>query len=316
VNRTISVTNNPVTLDWTTSEAATGQVNYGLALPYTASSTMETTASTTHSVTITGLTASTTYHYEITATDAAGNTGTTGDLVFTTSASPVVGLPVISSITVTPATSTAMIQWNTDTAATSQVFYGTTTPYTASTTLNSTMSTSHSVTLTGLTASTTYHYQIQSTNSAGTTSFEDRTFTTNALPGSTPVLAVTGVDAVNTIALPDGTYANGFKWVLHFTVPDTETSFALKFNNFTSPTASTVIPVAGNLRYYSAQSTNASTTASAVTETNNDYGTALNLTGDTSSTTPGRQIDVTVELKVPTGTESGVYSTLFGARSL
>lgn len=411
VQRTITVTDTTATIDWTTDVPTEGQVLYGLAKPYTASTSMETSFDTTHHVVLTGLTPNTTYQYEIDVVDQSGNTGTSGQLAVTTNASTSTGLPVISNIAVTPTSSGATITWNTDAAASSQVFYGTTASYGASTTLDSTLVTSHSVTLSGLTASTTYHYQIQSANSAGTATFADRTFdtlasssgitinrtisqtdttatidwTTNVptegnvsfgtttaftastsmetsfgtshsvtLSGLTPnttyqyeidvhdasgntatfgpvafttnasgtgggtgvVLALNGVDAVNSIALPDNTYQDGFKWVLHLTVPDAQTSFALKFNDFSSASTTTNIPVAGNLRYYSAQSSNASTTASAITESNNDYGGTLSLTGDTSTSTPGRQIDVIVELKVPPGTQAGVYSALFGARSL
>lgn len=313
ITREIIPSSSGATITWTTSEPAKGQVNYGLTTSYTASTTMETATSTTHSATISGLSPSTTYHYEITAMDAAGNMGTTGDLVFTTSAA-VGTAPVISSVAASGVgTSTATVTWNTDVAATGQVFYGTTTSYGSSTPLNAVASTTHSAILSDLTPSTLYHFNVASTNAGGTSTSSDMTFTTSALATTTP-LAVTGIDAVNTIALPDGTYQNGFRWVIHFTVPDSETSFAMKFNDFTSSTGT--IPVAGNLRYSSPQSSNASTTATGIVETNNDYGTALTLTGDASATTPGRQIDVTVELKIPVGTPTGVYSTLFGARSL
>jgi hypothetical protein len=39
------------------------------------------------------------------------------------------------------------------------------------------------------------------------------------------------------------------------------------------------------------------------------------LVGDTSSTTPGRQIDVHVLVAVPITTQAGTYSTTFGALS-
>lgn len=313
ITRTVTVGPTSATIDWTTNEPARGQVNYGLTSSYTASTTFEASATTTHSVTLTGLTPSTTYHYEVTAQDVAGNANTTGDLAFTTSAA--VAAPVISSVAASGVgTSTATVTWTTDVAATGQVFFGTTTAYGSSTTLNAVASTSHSATISGLTPSTLYHFNVASTNAGGTSTSSDMTFTTSSTTATT--LSVTGVDAVNTIALPDGTYQNGFRWIIHFTVPDSETSFAMKFNDFTTTSSSGTIPVAGNLRYSSPQSSNASTTATGVVETNNDYGTALTLTGDASATTPGRQIDVTVELKVPVGTPSGVYSTLFGARSL
>lgn len=312
-NITQNQTDTTATITWNTDVPATSQILYGTTTPYTASTTLDTNHVTSHSVTITGLMPNTTYHYQIQSGDTAGMTSS-ADRTFMTSSSSI-GLPIISNITQTPSDTSAVITWKTDAAATSQIFYGTTTPYSASTTLDTNLVTNHSVTIAGLMPNTTYHYQIQSSNSAGTATFSDRTFTTTA-SSSPVVLSLDGVDAVNGIALPDNTYGNGFKWVLHLTVPDTQTSFALKFNDFSSASTTTNIPVAGDLRYFSAQSSNATNESSAITETNNDYGGALNLTGDTSTSTAGRQVDVTVELKVPTGTQSGVYSALFGARSL
>ena len=88
--------------------------------------------------------------------------------------------PHISSVSSgSPSYSSTTIAWTTDEAATSQVFYGTSTPYTASTTLNSTSSTTHSVALSGLSQGTTYHFQVASVDSASTTgTSSDLTFTT------------------------------------------------------------------------------------------------------------------------------------------
>ena len=72
----------------------------------------------------------------------------------------------------------AMIAWTTDQPSTGQVQYGTTTSYSSVTPLNSTLLTSHSMTLTGLTGSTIYHYRILSTNASGTQTVSgDLTFT-------------------------------------------------------------------------------------------------------------------------------------------
>jgi len=64
-------------------------------------------------------------------------------------------------------TSTSQIVWTTDVAANSAVDYGTTTSYGASTPVDSTMVTSHQVTVSGLAAGTTYYYQVSSTDSKG-----------------------------------------------------------------------------------------------------------------------------------------------------
>jgi hypothetical protein len=68
------------------------------------------------------------------------------------------------------------------------VAYGTTSSYGSLSALNATLVTSHSVTLTGLAASTTYHYQVQSQAAqGGLATSADLTFTT-AAGGAQPLL--------------------------------------------------------------------------------------------------------------------------------
>ena len=79
-----------------------------------------------------------------------------------------VAVPVISNVHTTPNPTTATVTWTTDVPTDSQVQYGTTNAYGSSSALNSTLVTSHSVKLSGLTRLTTYHYRVLSRNSAGT----------------------------------------------------------------------------------------------------------------------------------------------------
>ncbi|MBI5020718.1 MAG: MBL fold metallo-hydrolase [Ignavibacteriales bacterium] len=100
---------------------------------------------------------------------------------------PDVTPPVISAVTASSITSSsAVITWTTDEASNSVVEYGLTTSY-GSTVTNATMVTSHSVSLSGLTASTLYHYRVKSTDAANNTATStDYTFTTSApVPVST-----------------------------------------------------------------------------------------------------------------------------------
>ena len=98
------------------------------------------------------------------------------------------GAPAISGVTITQVTSTgAMISWATDQAASSQVDFGTTTSYGSSSALNTAMVSSHSVSLSGLKASTLYYYRVESTNSAGNMGTSgDFTFTTASGSDTTP----------------------------------------------------------------------------------------------------------------------------------
>jgi hypothetical protein len=80
-----SITQSSVTITWTVSEGATGQVEYGLTTTYGTLSTPElTTTWSTHIQTLSGLTAGTTYHYRVKSTTLSGVSLTSGDHVFTT----------------------------------------------------------------------------------------------------------------------------------------------------------------------------------------------------------------------------------------
>jgi hypothetical protein len=63
---------------------ATSQVNYGTTTAYGSSTTLDTTLVTSHSQTLSGLSSSTTYHYQVLAKDSAGNQVASADFVFTT----------------------------------------------------------------------------------------------------------------------------------------------------------------------------------------------------------------------------------------
>jgi len=93
--------------------------------------------------------------------------------------------PVISNVTVGSTTaSSTTVSWSTDTASDSQVEYGTTTAYGSSTALNTSIVTSHSLLLSGLSPSTLYHYRAKSKDASGNLSTSpDSSFTTTA--GST-----------------------------------------------------------------------------------------------------------------------------------
>ncbi|HKW61802.1 MAG TPA: immunoglobulin domain-containing protein [Candidatus Acidoferrum sp.] len=67
--------------------------------------------------------------------------------------------------TTSTTTSGTQVVWTTDVASNSVVSYGTTVSYGSSTPVDSTMVTTHQVTVSGLSAGTTYYYQVQSTDS-------------------------------------------------------------------------------------------------------------------------------------------------------
>jgi hypothetical protein len=96
--------------------------------------------------------------------------------------------PTLSNISATDMTeTTATIIWTTSEPSTSQVEYGETPIYGATTSLHTQLVTNHSVTLDNLKPDTTYHFRVKSEDSAGNEAPSgDRTFTTLALPDTTP----------------------------------------------------------------------------------------------------------------------------------
>ncbi|MDY6960166.1 MAG: fibronectin type III domain-containing protein, partial [Halobacteriota archaeon] len=92
--------------------------------------------------------------------------------------------PVISSISVSNIKhNAATINWNTDVNSTGKIEYGTTTSYGSEVTLSNSVKVHHRR-ITGLSASTTYHYRIYAYDSAGNINISsDKTFTTSESPG-------------------------------------------------------------------------------------------------------------------------------------
>jgi phosphodiesterase/alkaline phosphatase D-like protein len=74
------------TITWTTNEAATSQVDYGLTEEHGSTTPPDATTVNTHSVDLTGLKANKTYHYRVISKDAANNQAVSADATFTTAA--------------------------------------------------------------------------------------------------------------------------------------------------------------------------------------------------------------------------------------
>lgn len=106
--------------------------------------------------------------------------------------------PVISDIVVSGISDTqATISWNTDIPATSNLSYGTTTDY-GLTSNDASFVTSHSRTITGLTANTEYHYDITSLRAEGNTADAGDNIFVTAAAGTTTTVTVTGTVSTTT----------------------------------------------------------------------------------------------------------------------
>ncbi len=159
-----AVSGTSATVTWTTDESATTKVDYGTTTSLGTTATGAT--GTSHSVPLTGLTAGT-YYYRVTSGDAAGNS-TTDPVTASAPRTFVIAdttAPTISAVASTGSGTTATITWTTNESATTSVNYGTTTAL--GTTRTGTTGTSHSVSLTGLTANTRYYFRVTSADAAG-----------------------------------------------------------------------------------------------------------------------------------------------------
>ena len=102
----------------------------------------------------------------------------------------------------------ATITWDTNLPASSQVEYGLTASYGSTTTLNSTLVTSHTQSIVGLTAGTLYHYRVRSSIGADVKYSGDYTFTTNGPPTISNVLTTSITTTTATITWNTNTPAD------------------------------------------------------------------------------------------------------------
>ncbi len=111
-------------------------------------------------------------------------------------------VPVISNLASgTPTTSSVTLTWDTTINTDTQIDYGLTAAYGTTTTLDATLVTEHSVSLTGLVSNTTYHWRARSRAGDGTlTTSADQTFVTpiEVTTGTIKVLTVGENSNVNT----------------------------------------------------------------------------------------------------------------------
>ena len=182
--RATNVTETGATIKWTTDEKSTSEVQLCEGDLCHAWQGDTDNLVKSHSVEIIDLDRSMTYHVTVRSIDESGNEAvSTADVTFTTGMqsdkdAPLIEMKAVSGITDV----SAVINWTTNENASSQVEYGKTASYGKESALNSTLTLTHKVTLTGLEPNTTYHYRVISVDSSGNTiTFdEDRTFTTLA----------------------------------------------------------------------------------------------------------------------------------------
>lgn len=171
-NISSSVATNTAEINWDTDEDSDSIVWYSTTTPMVLDSSLFIKSAdlvTNHSISLSGLHASTTYYFIIGSTDSSGNKATSTEFSFTTLI-PDTTVPIISNMSYSVSTNTADIIWNTDEPSNSRAWYSTTTPMVldSSSFIESTnLVASHAVSLSNLNASTTYYFIIGSTDSSG-----------------------------------------------------------------------------------------------------------------------------------------------------
>jgi hypothetical protein len=167
---------NSVNVRWHTNVMSNSTVHYGTTASY--GQTTSGSSGTEHTVSISGLSATTTYHYMVSSFASADPSehNASGDLSFTTQELTISSL---SASLIHP--NVVRISWTTNFPASSVVHYGPTASYGNTESLGSASTASHVVTLGDLFLSTTYHFKVESGVPGSTKFSSDSTFTTGDL---------------------------------------------------------------------------------------------------------------------------------------
>jgi peptidoglycan hydrolase-like protein with peptidoglycan-binding domain len=230
---TSSITASSTIITWSSNVAGDTQVEYGVNSSFGSITTLNASLTTSHTVTLSGLAENTNYIFRVKSKPVGASVATvsTNYEFSTLPAEPPVSTPaVISSISASPAPTAATVTWSTDKMATSFLEYGITTTYGLEGTLNTSLSTSHTQSLTNLEPSTTYHYRVISVDADhNITTSNDHTFTTSA-PVSGPIAAPAAV----TVSVSDHGHAYAtLSWNVASALVDTAATYDIRYS--TSP---------------------------------------------------------------------------------
>lgn len=167
-----TVTYATATIIWVTDEPATSKVEYGLSTTYTASTTRDVILKRTHSVTIHNLEPKTKYNFRVISNDVSENMSISGNFTFTTDRIPAILVPnpEITGVKIAAVRpNSAKIEWKTNVPATSRIIFGESKDDLSGSTIElSTLTTTHSITLSDLIPKTKYFFSAISRNAADT----------------------------------------------------------------------------------------------------------------------------------------------------
>ncbi|WP_066373447.1 cellulase family glycosylhydrolase [Herbidospora mongoliensis] len=252
-----SISSSGASLSWTasTDSGGSGLAGYNV---YRSNGTQLGT-STTNSIALTGLTASTAYTVYVRARDGAGNlSANSSSVTFTTTAAPsdttaptTPGAPTASGVTSTGASLT----WTASTDSGGSGLAGYNVYRSNGTQLGTT--TTNSIALTGLTASTAYTVYVRARDGAGNLSANSSSVTFTTTGGSSGGCTTTGTVqtqwgngyVVQPVTVTNGTTART-SWTVTFTLPTGHTvagSWGANFSVSGQTVTATNMPYNGNL---------------------------------------------------------------------
>jgi hypothetical protein len=190
------LTSSIAVVTWNTDELANAQVQYGSSTGvYGSSTVLDATLSISHAVTITGLTKSTTYYYRIITADAKGNSVTSDEQTFATTAPEAAAVtggggcyttlvdstpPGVSNIETSDiGMFDAKVTFATSESTVGFILFGETESY-GYTIASSDFAVTHTFSVFGLKPGYTYHFRAKAIDKSGntTTSATDQVFTT------------------------------------------------------------------------------------------------------------------------------------------
>jgi len=170
-----SLTSSSASLTW---GAVSGATSYSVQYKLSTASTWTTVTTTSASYSLTGLTASSTYNWQVSTTCSSGTSAYTAGTNFTTTAATSTCAAPANLAAGSLTSSSASLTWGAVSGATS---YSVQYKLSTASTWTTVTTTSASYSLTGLTANSTYNWQVRTTCSSGTSAYTAGTnFTTTA----------------------------------------------------------------------------------------------------------------------------------------
>jgi hypothetical protein len=174
-----------VTITWTTNEVASSVVEYGVNDVTENAVGRAEDLTLFHQVKVSGLTPSQAYRWRVRSRDASGNVVTSPTQQLATPNSPFISGFSITDVTLT----SAVVQWNTSTASTTKVEYGTSSSTYTQKIEDATFSTNHIVRLSNLGSGTIYYLKVSGIDQAGNLlQSDEKVFATVVIPQITDLV--------------------------------------------------------------------------------------------------------------------------------